>query len=195
MPTGLTYPIEEQDNYSFRAFALSCARQFGACIHMRDESLETPPRHRTVSNYHGDELKKARAKLIELEAASDGSLRAIYAAEVAKREKDIADSKDRHKVKGARYAAMRAKVEAWNPPTADHEGLKKLMLDQIAMSFSEESRWVEPPMKPFEEWRAATIDWARRDVNYHTEELAKEEARVTEANQWIDQLFASLEGT
>lgn len=40
MPTGYTAAIKY--GITFKEFALDCARNFGACISMRDEPRETP---------------------------------------------------------------------------------------------------------------------------------------------------------
>jgi hypothetical protein len=51
MPTGYTAMIEEREDVTFREFALTCARAFGACIMQRDNSLAEPPKPREVDKY------------------------------------------------------------------------------------------------------------------------------------------------
>ena len=41
MPTGYTAPIYEgEENFTFKKFAMRCARNFGALIEMRGEPLD-----------------------------------------------------------------------------------------------------------------------------------------------------------
>lgn len=49
MPTGCTAKLHEDDQ-SFRDFALTCARAFGATIAMREEPLDAPPSERLRKN-------------------------------------------------------------------------------------------------------------------------------------------------
>ena len=43
MPTGYTSKIYEgKENVTGKSFIMDCARGFGACISMRDESSDTP---------------------------------------------------------------------------------------------------------------------------------------------------------
>lgn len=40
MPTGYTSIIDDNENVTFKEYALRCARGFGALMHLRDESLD-----------------------------------------------------------------------------------------------------------------------------------------------------------
>lgn len=57
MPSGYTSDIYHGKDVTFKEFALKCARNFGALMHMRDESLDTPIRLKNLEDsYHKNEL-------------------------------------------------------------------------------------------------------------------------------------------
>ena len=67
MPTGYTYPVKENENLSFDEFIWSCARAFGALMHMRDDSSDQEIRLPEQSEYHKDRIKEAKERLARLE--------------------------------------------------------------------------------------------------------------------------------
>lgn len=196
MPTGLTYPIEQREDYTFREFALACALQFSACFHQRDET-GAKPRHREVDEHYISSLKSAEAKLVELQGMSLDTAKAVLQA---MRERRIEENSKRRKEwveKADRYAKMRHHVLIWQPPTPEYANLKKFMLEQIAISFDEEREpyQAELPEPDPAAWLAEEIDWARQIVEQRRSELKKQQEYVAEANAWIDALYMSLEGT
>ena len=52
MPTGYTTDIYNGKDVSFRDFALTCARQFGACIMQRDDPADEKPKIMPEESYH-----------------------------------------------------------------------------------------------------------------------------------------------
>jgi hypothetical protein len=58
MPTGYTAKLMEEGQ-SFPEFAMRCARNFGALIMMRDESLDVPiPEQFEPSDYYRKKLSE-----------------------------------------------------------------------------------------------------------------------------------------
>src|SRR5690606_7429142 len=71
MPTGYTSPIYEGEDISGEDFILSCARQFGGLIHMRDEPSDAPIRLRDMdTKYYDNKIKEAKCKIEELKRMS-----------------------------------------------------------------------------------------------------------------------------
>jgi hypothetical protein len=149
MPTGYTCDIK--DGISFEKFALICARAFGACISMREDSLDTPiPEELTPSDYHEKQIKKAELELEELKAMSMED-----AQEKAKKEwQSEWDNHRRIIDENAKlrrlYEDMLMNVYCWTPPTTEHNGLKKFMEEQILSSIDfdcyEPTRPMDSPM-------------------------------------------------
>ena len=69
MPTGYTNIIK--NDISFKEFTLRCARNFGACITMRDDAWDKEIPKFKPTDYHIKELKKLRKKLSELKKMSN----------------------------------------------------------------------------------------------------------------------------
>lgn len=193
MPTEYTCIIEDKADTTFREYALRCARGMGHCIMQRDDPMADPPKPRAVTPYHTDELKKARGKLLEAEGASPESMRALWLSHCASTAADNAKSAEKHAKEQAAYARVRADVVAWVPPSPDHEGLKRFMLEQIDMCYrpAEEAYRVEPFASP-DAYRKSLIEAASWSLQYHEEHAAIEAENVAKSGRWIAELYASL---
>ena len=133
MPTGYTSDIKK--GISFKTFALDCARAFGACIDMRDESKDTPIPEAFKPFTHCEERAKDIKEEIELLEIMDIKTATIKAKEEYKKETEryrlyINDACELR----TKYVAMLSKVDKWQPPTAEHDGLKDFMKEQIEQS-------------------------------------------------------------
>ena len=201
MPTGYTADVANGKVTDFPTFATQCARAFGALILMRDDPMDAPiPEKFEASDYNTNALATARAHLKTLISMTPEAA----AAAAAKAYDDAETSRLRSKAEGdaelARYRAMRTKVEAWTPPTAEHVGLKSFMLEQLdtsAYGWSAPRYYDEPTDKAKyepEEWLRGEIDKAHRDIGYHAAEREKEIARTEGRNSWVAALRASLQG-
>jgi len=194
MPTGYTAMLIEEREITFEDFALKCARAFGALVEMRDESLDAKiPEEFKVSEYHTVELNKAIKKLNEFKTFSPDD----YTKKAKEKfEQDIADYErrfEKNKLTRQRYSDMLIKVKDWKEPSADHEELKKFMIEQIESSIKFD---VYDPDKPVimtgEEWvnkELSSITW---NIEYHTKKHQEEVERVASRNRWVKQLRDSL---
>lgn len=63
MPTGYTVKIYNGEKVSGKDFLMTCARNFGTCITMRDEPLSKPiPDKFEPSKFYENELKKEASR-------------------------------------------------------------------------------------------------------------------------------------
>lgn len=197
MPTGYTAAIK--DDITFNQFAMSCARAMGACVTMCDESSSAPiPERFEPSDYHAKALKKAREELGCLQEMSitDSAAEADteFDAETAlhtKRIQDVVDLRNK-------YNAMLAQVDAWQPPTPDHEGMKKFMIEQLRSSIdfdcSTDYYGKHAPVRlDARQWRQKKIDAIIKDIAYHVKAHAEEVERTESRNTWLAALRTSLE--
>jgi hypothetical protein len=84
-------------------------------------------------------------------------------------------------------------VQAWTPPTTEHQALKDFMIEQLTGSMKfDDFHWEPPHRLTGTEWLAAEREKAKRDIEYYTQEVAKERERVRSANEWLQQLTGSL---
>lgn len=197
MPTGYTSKLYEGEPQTFAEFALTCARAFGALVEMRDSSLgATIPDQFEPSTYHVEKLALAEIRLREIDDMSDdlcdqAALRTWQDAHAAW-EQARAEKVARRE----RYEAMLREVEAWVPPSEDHDGMKKFMAEQLTGSIefdcSVEFEWPEPKVQTGDEWRRAEVAKAIKDIDYHTREHAQEVERTEARNRWLHELWESL---
>lgn len=196
MPTGYTQPIA--DGITFEQFALNCARAFGACITLRDEQGggEKIPDSFEPSDYHEKALIKARADLAAIQALSpeecESSADHDFKADQASRD----DQKARMVDLRQKYEDMLVKVEAWNPPSTDHVGMKEFMYKQITESINWDCSYThydEPAVRlTGTEWREQKMKTILGSIEYHKESHAKEIERTNQRNEWVRLLRTSL---
>lgn len=199
MPTGYTDAIK--DGISFRMFAMNCARAFGACVMLRDESGggEKIPEAFKPSDYSARRLRETREHIAEIEAMNDAACDKAAAKEW-KDESDRREQRIREKTAlRLKYEAMLAEAHAWTPPTPDHVELRNFMISQIAQSIDFDcgiSQYDKPPPKlSGAEWRAERLAQLYKDIAYYERENAAEIERTNQRNEWISALRESLKET
>lgn len=191
MPTGYTDAIGK--GISFRKFVLTCARAMGACIMQRDESLDVEPTIPEASTYNAKALEDARTELNAIGNWSTADIAREYTKELAARTDSYLKYEAEKKELRNKYNAMLARVLAWEPPTADHEGLKDFMLQQIRESIRFDCHESEPPttMSP-EDWYQNKIDTLQKSMEYHEKANAEEIERTKSRAAWITALMESV---
>lgn len=196
MPTGYTADIS--NGITFRQYAMGCARAFGALITMRDEPSDAPiPDSFQPSKYHEECLQTASDRLAQLRLMSLDETE--LAADTAYREAVEANTtriREKNDLR-AKYSAMLAQVEAWKPPTPDHEEYHRFMVSQIreSIDFDCDTSFYEdnqPERLSGGNWLAQQIQEVERSINYHTRANAEEIARTNGRSGWVKALRDSL---
>lgn len=194
--TGYVHNMVDKKQ-SFQEFAMSCARAFGALVEMRDESMDAPiPEKFVPSDYHVKELRKANKALARLKGMSHLKKIAFGEAERRKSIRYYRDALKRSQQENEPLNVMLTEVAAWIPPTPDHAELKNFMTEQLSTSINKPDYWLESAAKsesmlPVQFYLDA-VKSAKRNVEYHTEELAKEKQRAESRTDWLKQLRASF---
>lgn len=197
MPTGYTTDIE--NDIEFEDFVLGCARAFGACIHQRDDNMKIKPALREVETYYFEHAKSAAAELAKLEVMKPQD-RVEYAKNQIARELEVEQEYFNKKVLlKNKYDAMLERVQAWSPPTSDHDQLKKFMIQQIEESIKFDcntsyalERITNLSQQNPSSYFATALESARRDVKFYSEQYEKHMVAVRESNAWITELYKSL---
>jgi hypothetical protein len=198
MPTGYTSEIGTKDNLTFKEFTLKCARAFGACIHQRDDSSNTLPKKQEVDKYHLDELNSAIKKLKNFKKTSKKVLRQKMERDFLKRNKELLISIEKTHALQNKYKLMLKKVNNWIPPSTEHDGLKKFMIEQIAESIkwdcstSYQEEGLSREKESFEEHYVAELKSLEDDIKYHEKKYNEDVERTNKANRWIEELYNSL---
>lgn len=197
MPTGYTAAILEDPNLTFKDFALTCARAFGALISLRDEPLDTPiPDSLQENDYYANRLDEAKKALAHLMSLTYEQIAAAAKADYATTCERYAELREERRNNRLKLEAMLAKVEAWTPPTADHIQLKSFMIEQInsTIGFDGSDSFYNDPAEPTpQEWFNETKAKLERDIEYNTEQQRNESVRTAERNAWIKALRESLQ--
>lgn len=194
MPTGYTAAVIDGKTTEFPEFAMSCARAFGALITMRDDPMDAPiPEQIDASTtYHDTHIASAKARLLQLQDMSPedaaSSAKAAHDDALNHRNQYLAE----RDIESARLNTMLKKVHAWAPPTPDHDGMKKFMIEQLTMSMPGDYAPSVPAFQSGEEWRVSEIKKAEHDIAYHIAERTKEIDRAESRTAWIKSLRASL---
>jgi len=191
MPTGYTAAI--YDDISFEDFILNCARNFGALMHMRDDSSKAKIKLRKETDYYQESLEESEAELEELLSLDgEGAFKRARAANTERFNEYLRRVTETQK-QLSQLVAMREKVESWQAPSEEHTGLKKFMLSQIDETISFDCYTQDAPKSigPAE-WLSSEIDCAKSSVEYSRKQLAKSKERNKETNKWIEQLFHSI---
>jgi len=203
MPTGYTYGIIDGTTKTFQDFAKQCMRNFGACMHMRDEDSDKPYEPRTPSDYHTKELQSAKEKLEQAEKMTDGEL-------IDMRKKELKESKKYYlegikKTKDARKKLddFLLKAKAFEAPTEDHKGIKDFMIQQleVTIDYDGSSKHQDESLSEVEtelnnidanDIRFTLMEEAHKDIAYHLKEHKEELKRCADSNKWIEDFVASL---
>jgi len=198
MPTGYTSDIYDGKIVNGKDFILQCARAFGACIMMREDSLDKPiPEEFQPNTYHKEELENAKKNLQEIFDLSDEEIQTRIKSEFNERIERDKKCRKENKALENRYNKALAEVLEWQPPTDDHKELKKFAIDQLKESIKYDCSYYkmyEPDFtKPtITEWRELRITTCMNDINYHSQKWDEEVKRTAERNQWIKDLRESL---
>lgn len=143
-------------------------------------------------------LERLRAELAEVQSwdkeTAKAKAQAHYEEMLDKYQQDFAE----HQAQQKRHAAMRAEVEAWQPPTPQHEGVKSHMLHRIESS---EQNQPGEPFKPrpctgkrygehYKEERIKSLTYAIEKV---TEIGATPEEQRQRYDEWMRVLRQSLD--
>ena len=198
MPTGYTADIYEGKKVTLKDYLLLCARQFGACIMMRDEPLSTPiPESFEPSDYHLKQIERIEKELKELKDKPKSQ--AEWEEEYQKAYDEAINKYKEHEYQKARlklrYENMIMAVSNWQPPTKDHLNLKDFALRELkeSLDFDTHSYPFKFPEK--EEWIATQSSGSLllKFLEYHKESYAKEVEACKGRTQWIKDLRDSLE--
>ena len=195
MPTGYTAALYEGEEITFKEFALTAARGMGAAIMQRDDGPGPIADEYEPSDYHHASHAKAVGELAELTQLSIDEWAQREAADRIASEGANHVSAVKSDAIRARYEAMLAHVEAWQPPTSEHERFKGFMREQLNESIKFDCSSygdAAPLVRAAEDYRAVCIDRALWNVAYHLKGWTEEQERTTSRNKWVRDLKESL---
>lgn len=182
---------------TFPQFAMECARAFGALILMRDDPMNTPiPEEMKPDEYYFRAIKEDQDRLERLSAMTAGELLAegqkLRQQEIRRCQESLAKERDEL----LKISAMLERVNAWTPPTPDHQGLKSFMVQQLTESAkyhdSGGESLAKAEAKSARDYGRDALANARDNLEYATKRLADEQRRCAERTAWVKSLRNSL---
>jgi hypothetical protein len=195
MPSGYTEKLYRGEEQSFPEFAMDCARAFGALIELRDSPKAEIPERFQPSDYHLTKRQEAEDELERWTTMPLDEVAADLRTEQERAAQARQDIVDTATAREARYRAMLAEVEAWQPPSDNHVEFKDYMVNQLTESIRFDcstSHLPEIPVSDPAEWRQDRIAKAQKDIRYHDEQYAAECERAAERTAWVQALRGAL---
>lgn len=204
MPTGYTSGIIDGKITTFEQFATQCTKAFGATIHMRDDSLDTPYEPRTPSEYYTDSLQSQKEELKKMKTISDEEiiqeLQSSWKENLEYHEKKLAEKRSNLE----KLNIILESAKSWVPPTEDHVGLREFMINQLEMtikgdgdpSYHEEvimkiKKEMEEGIDP-KVYREERIEEIEERISYYEAEVQNEIERCKNSNDWMKKFFESI---
>ena len=191
MPTGYTFDISNGKDVSFKDFALNCARAFGACVMQRDDPADEKPKIMPEESYHADKLKE----IGKFKKPTKTKFNNYIKEQTAYWQESI----DKKKKLQIAYDIKIKEAQNWTPPTPEHEGLKKFMIEQLTESMKfdcdgdfYESELISLKALTYEKYVLKEKSEYERSIVFHTEYLKKDLNTIRQRNKWIQDLYNSL---
>lgn len=200
MPTGYTASIKEK-GFTFKDYALLCARNFGALIHMRDEPFSNPIVKPELSTWYYDKLKEVQEEYNDFKESSIDQLKEKFKEEVNDKIKSYTKRCDEANALLKEYNKFLKEAYNYIPPNDNFYNYKKFMIEQLEMSIKGDCN-IDYYLKEikklkeidFEDWYEEKIKKYLWDIERYTKEQKNEEERNKKSSEWIDQLIDSLKG-
>lgn len=198
MSTGYTADVQSGKVTEFADFAMQCVRNFGAMILMRDEPMGAEiPQAFEPSTYNQSQAEKSEAEITRLRSLTPEQVQQEYDAVYQASCDERAASNERRREEKRRYEAMMGKVSAWQPPSIEHHGMKKFMLDQLQSSIdwdcSDSYDEAIPKREDASVWLARTLSRLYASIERNRKSQAEENDRTAKRNLWVNQLRESLQ--
>lgn len=196
MPTGYTTGVADGTITDFTEYALQCARAFGACITLRDESISSDIPHFEVNNYYKIKLSEARRDLATFLAMDESQQQKLYMEEyknnIEVANKGIAEKQNQLQ----RYEKMLEMAKQFLPPSQDHINYANFLIDQLeeSIKWDCDTSYYEKLKEPieFEVWQSKKIKDLNWNIQYNEKSHKEEIERIESRNRWVSQLKESL---
>lgn len=197
MPTSYTAPVADGTITDLRRFAMLCARAFGATISMRDDPMSAPiPMVIEPDGYYRRRHQQAVAEVLRLQRLSPMEAQREMQQEHSAAMARWRDSTWNDARQVVRYQTMIEHVDAWQPPSLEHENFKAFMLQQLrdSLKFDCGGRFRPMPrLQRWPEWLRGAIAEAMDNINWQRKRREEDVQRAVNATSWLALLRVSLQ--
>ena len=88
---------------------------------------------------------------------------------------------------------MRDKIQEWNPPSENHEGLKQWILNNLESLYSTtKQEYAIPTLLSGREWADRELEYIQNDIAYHQYQYDSEKPLHDLDKEWFESLFLSF---
>jgi hypothetical protein len=192
MPTGYTAVLDEKEEVSLKEFVYICSHAF-----IYDSSGIDLPKESEYSDHYTQKIKEILDELERIDHLSNSEAKDEEIKEREKREEEIKKYISDKKYLRRKYESMLHKVNAWIPPSNEHNGLKKFMMEQLNKSIEFDCDYSH--YKPLQiisgkDWLIKKRTDLQKSLKYYSESSMRESEVITQRNNWIRRLRESFEG-
>lgn len=187
MPTGYTQQIIDGTVKTPKEFLHLCLRNFGVCICMRDESLNSQEDYteyikkyyQDSMGYHAKALENAKAEYERVINLSDDDLYEMYVKKFTDNRDYYQKRADEVKKQNAQYQSFYDAIKNWNC-SEEFDNIKKFALDQINISKDDEDYYADELSKEMltkeefiseSKYKEELLKNSKWDIDYHQKEL------------------------
>lgn len=189
MPTGYTQQIIDGTVKTPKEFLHLCLRNFGVCVSMRDESLNSQVDYtESIKKYYQDSmsyqakaLENAKAEYERVINLSDDDLYEMYVKRFSDNRGCYRKRADEAKKQNAQYQSFYDAIKSWDC-SEEFINIKKFALDQIGVSKEVEDYYTDELSKKMltkeefisnekSKYKEDFLEQAKWDIDYHQREL------------------------
>jgi hypothetical protein len=178
-------PAQPNTPPNFDNFAIECVKHI---LHIFTDKLEPfnlLPRHRK-------HVEDCRTLLKQAENLTEEQFDTQTRHLLGLTERVNLSYEEDHKKQEAVLATARERVNAWNPPTPQHQCLKDFMLDQLVIKKHFRLQPTEEPA--FETYKTRLVQARREHLEQAELELEKAISHYESDKKWIEEFLANKPG-
>jgi len=192
MPTGYTDMIDRNPKITTTQWVMQgLARAFGICVTLRDDSMDLTEHEITQRltedtkhevKYHEKELDKARKESLRLANRTCKAWQTAWSKYESEMRLHNQESTTEKSKNAERHNQVRDDLERILGSDKIHETTRNIVqfgIDQLKLVQSDCIPYIEAPME-LKTFISDAIKSNKRDIEYHTEELAKAKERTLE---------------
>lgn len=195
MPSQLTLKLYDGTATDLNDFALHCARNLSLFFELRDELSDSSlPQSFTPRSHYSERVEKLEAEIATVSSWSETEAESSAQAFFQERQQAYDAAVETIKVRRQRYTQMREDVDAWQPPTEEHEFLKKHMIELLEQDAPSESMTylIMPQPISGRQYKQVRLEELRKQLAQAIKERDDDIERSRIRTAWTDELRQSL---
>lgn len=196
MPSQATFKLYDGTATNLNDFALHCARELSLFFELRDEQTGTAlPQSFAPRSYYAERVEKIEAEIATVSSWSEQEAEDSAQAFFQERKQEYDASIETIKERRRRYTQMREDVEAWQPPTEEHEFLKKHMIKLLEQDMPFEYTTllvIMPQQMSGRQYKQVRLEELRGQLVHTVRDRDGDIERSRARTMWTEELRQSL---